>query len=802
MTLNNNNQLFMKGIFTAIIVIFNLLLINAQSKLDNAITNLEENYSQEKVYILFDKGQYVAGDQMLFQSFVFDGYNLSSISKTLYVELYDQSKNLIDKKTLLINNGKASGLFELNKTLSEDVYFVRAYTNWMANYDSEWNFIKPIPIYNAASKKKLVLSETAKWSIDTFTEGGTFVDQISTKVAVRLYSSGKSTKNWSGYLVDSDFPDKKIESFKSVDDNIAIFQMTPQVGKTYKVVVDDDEGNSQISTLPTVMDRGVNLKITPDKSGLKYTINAVNLERNVQNYSIVGTINNQLAYKAKIKSTNAQVTSVIPVKEIEQNGILQISLFDEKENLVAQRLCFLNQNKLNEKTVSIENLNFSNEPKALNSFDIKENSHFGTYTVLIKDVSDSNSSSQEDIVSSLFLTEDFKSPIKNPAQYFSKNTNQDALDALLISEKWKRFDWSKVLAGEKPVIKYNLTDNEYISYKAKLALNSRPLKETFVNLVFKSDDGEPVLSQLTTDKDGDILITNLNFEDSYFANYFLNSNDKQQPNLTLKLKPLIESNIKKLNFPQTGYDLKEADEHYQIPSNLKKAFINAENEEKIRHEETLIEEVKIVKKKSDAIKKLNDELTSGMFSSMNATIFDFVNDNQDAFGSLNILQWLQGRVAGLSIMMVGPGNYMPVIRGVEAGIYLDEISVSADMIRSISISSIAMVKVIKGSRLVGNSILIYTRSANMKTPISKSSNSNNKVEIRAYDKVANFRTIDYSQTKYIGNVSDWREVLYWNPNFSNTKINFFNNDIATYREITIIGFDKNGMLLYSNEIIK
>ncbi|MCD9855954.1 hypothetical protein LUD75_14605 [Epilithonimonas sp. JDS] len=792
----------MKGIFTAFVVIFNFLIIDAQNKLNIGIANLEENYSQEKVYILFDKEQYVAGDQMRFQSFIFDGYSLSSISKTLYVEFYDQSKNLIDKKTILINDGKASGIFEINKTLNEDVYFVRAYTNWMANFDSEWNFIKSIPIYNPASKKKLVLSQTAKWSIDTFTEGGTFVDQISTKVAVRLYSPGKSTKNWSGYLIDSDFPDEKIESFKSLDDNIAIFQMTPQVGKTYKVVVEDDEGNSQISKLPTVMDRGVNLKITAVKSGLEYTINAVNLEKNLQNFSIVGTINNQLAYKAKITSTNSQVSSVIPLKEIDQKGILQISIFNATDNLVAQRLCFLNHSKLNENTNIIENSNFNNEPRTLNIFDIKENSSVSNYTVLIKDVSDSNSSSQEDIVSSLFLTEDFKNPIKNPAQYFSKNANQVALDALLISEKWKRFDWSKVLNGQKPIIKYNLIDNEYISYNAKLALNSRPLPDTTVNLVFKSDDGEPVLSQLTTDKDGDILITNLNFEDSYFVNYFLNSNDKQQANLTLKLKSLIESNITKFNFPQTGYDLKEADENYQIPSNLEKAFINAENEEKIKHEETLIEEVKIVKKKSDAIKKLNDELTSGMFSSMNATIFDFVNDNQDAFGSLNVLQWLQGRVAGLSIMMVGPGNYMPVIRGVEAGIYLDEISVSADMIRSISISSIAMVKVIKGSRLVGNSILIYTRSANMKTPISKSSNINNKVEIKAYDKVANFRTIDYSQAKYTGNVRDWREVLYWNPNFSNTKINFFNNDIATYREITIIGFDKNGMLFYNNEIVK
>lgn len=792
----------MKGIFTAIILIFNFLMIDAQSKLDNAITNLEENYSQEKVAVLFDKDQYVAGDQMLFQSFVFDGYNLSSISKTLYVELYDQSKNLIDKKTILINNGKASGLFELNKTMNEDIYFLRAYTNWMANFDAEWNFIKPIPIYNSASKKKLVPSETSKWSVDAFPEGGTFIDKTSTKIAVRLNHHGKPAKKWNGYLIDSELPDNKILSFQSLDENIALFQMTPQFGKTYKVVVEDGEGNSQISTLPTVTDKGINLKISSEMSGLKYTINAVNLKKNAQNYSVVGTINNQLAYKAKIKSTNTQVASVIPIKEIKQNGILQISIFDDRENLVAQRLCFLNHSDLTGNSITIQNSNFNNQPRTLNSFDIKENPNSGKYSVLVKDVTDIGSSSQDDILSNLFLTQDLKDPINNPAQYFTKTANFEALDALLISEKWKRFDWAKVIAGQKPLIKYNLTDNEFISYKARLALNSRPLPETMVNLILKTDEGEPLLSQLTTDKNGDILISNLNFEDSYFVNYFLNSNDRQQTNLTLKLKPVIESNIAKLNFPQTAYDLKEVDENYKTPPNLEKAFINAKNEENIKHDETLIEEVKIVKKKSDAIKKLNDELTSGMFSTMNATIFDFVNDNQDAFASLSILEWLQGRVAGLSIMMAGPGRYMPVIRGVEAGIFVDEMNVGLDAIQTLNINSIAMIKVVKGSRLIGNSILIYTRTANLKGPISKASNVNNKVEIKAYDKQTAFQNSDYSQQKYKDLTSDSRQVLYWNPNFSNSKIIFFNNDNAKNREVTIIGFDKNDKILYFNEIIK
>lgn len=79
--------------------IFCLLLFSAvqpvlaQTKLEKAITNLEDNYEQEKVYLLTDKSQYAAGDKIWFKSFVFNGYNRSPLSTTLFVELYGSDKN-------------------------------------------------------------------------------------------------------------------------------------------------------------------------------------------------------------------------------------------------------------------------------------------------------------------------------------------------------------------------------------------------------------------------------------------------------------------------------------------------------------------------------------------------------------------------------------------------------------------------------------------------------------------------------------------------------------------------------------
>jgi hypothetical protein len=111
--------------------------------------------------------------------------------------------------------------------------------------------------------------------------------------------------------------------------------------------------------------------------------------------------------------------------------------------------------------------------------------------------------------------------------------------------------------------------------------------------------------------------------------------------------------------------------------------------------------------------KLNEEYCSGLFKSTDGTIFD-MTAYDNAFGYLNILDWLEGRVAGLQIFKSRiDGSSIPVIRGTVAGVYLDEIPVSLSTLNSISASDIGIIKVIKtpfmgGFNGGGGAIAIYT----------------------------------------------------------------------------------------------
>ena len=100
-------------------------------------------------------------------------------------------------------------------------------------------------------------------------------------------------------------------------------------------------------------------------------------------------------------------------------------------------------------------------------------------------------------------------------------------------------------------------------------------------------------------------------------------------------------------------------------------------------------------KKTSYQDKLNEEYCSGLFKNADRTILE-VADNQSVQSYLNILDWLEGRVAGLQVYSSWANVRIPFIRGSQAKIYIDEMAVDPGYLNALSINDIAMIKVIKG----------------------------------------------------------------------------------------------------------
>ena len=101
------------------------------------LEKFRKNYPQEKVHLHLDKPYYSLGDTIYFAAYVVNAEKNtpSVISNILYVDLIRDSSNIIQTLKFPVVDGIVYGSLNINDSLKEGYYRIRAYTNWMRNFD-------------------------------------------------------------------------------------------------------------------------------------------------------------------------------------------------------------------------------------------------------------------------------------------------------------------------------------------------------------------------------------------------------------------------------------------------------------------------------------------------------------------------------------------------------------------------------------------------------------------------------------------------------------------------------------------
>jgi hypothetical protein len=113
-----------------------------------------------------------------------------------------------------------------------------------------------------------------------------------------------------------------------------------------------------------------------------------------------------------------------------------------------------------------------------------------------------------------------------------------------------------------------------------------------------------------------------------------------------------------------------------------------------------------------AAQQFDEAYVSGLFQSFDERMLSIMTD-PIAQSAINILNYLQGRVAGLQITQAGFSGGAASWRGAPVTFFLDEMRVSAQQIASIPMTDIAIVKAypppFMGASGGGGAVAIYTR---------------------------------------------------------------------------------------------
>ncbi len=445
---------------------------NELAFLQNSVENYTKNNLQEKLYVHTDKNFYIANEICWFKIYNVDAiFNKPlNISKVAYVELIDNNNKAVWQEKIALTEGTGNGSILIPNAITTGNYTLRAYTNWMKNFNASFFFEKKISILNPSlTQENNYTPSKENYSIQIFPEGGNLVAGQLAKVAFKIADQFGKGIQAKGYLLNEkgDTITKCNTSSLGIGSmGMGSFTFTPQSNQGYSLSLTTNDDKIINQKLPNIFEKGYTLSINnsgaesslnDNTSTINISIAGVQLE-NTSIYLLVhsrGIVSHTVAGQIKNGSCNLAID-----KSTLNEGINIFTLFNQAKEPVCERLYFSYPKNVLETSLEIEspilekrrkvNLQISTKQRG-NTFFTAANASMAVYKIdSIQSLDDNN------IQNYIWLNSDLVGRIENPGTYFQNVNNNTllAMDQLMLVNGWRRFKWENVLANATPSFKY------------------------------------------------------------------------------------------------------------------------------------------------------------------------------------------------------------------------------------------------------------------------------------------------------------------------------------------------------------
>ena len=438
---------------------------NIQAQEPDLISKKVENYSkshlEEKLFLHTDKSVYLSDEICWFKIYNVDGFfHLPlALSTVAYVEIIDNHSKAIVQEKVTLQNGLGTGSIKLPNNIGSGNYIIRAYTNWMKNYGSDFFFQKTVTIINTKKEQTNSLTTVNKEDIkiQLFPEGGNLVNDLTNKVAFKITNQfGKGVVSNNITITEQSSIIAKVNELQAGMGN---FSLVPKDGHTYKLSVQLADGRTVSEDLPKASSKGFTLKlIQPEnqKGSIKILVEAKNISSPIA--YLIGHTRGVVKTVTKLNVENGIASISIPNTSL-GNGINSFTLFDENRNPVCERLYF----KYPEENLALSIVTDAKEYAVRNKVSLKLNSFLlsgkGTaadLSMAVYKIDELQPIDETNIQNYLWLSSDLIGNVESPNSYFNEGDPQrfQAMDNLMLTNGWRRFNWENVLNDKKPVFEF------------------------------------------------------------------------------------------------------------------------------------------------------------------------------------------------------------------------------------------------------------------------------------------------------------------------------------------------------------
>lgn len=771
--------------------------------LDNITGKLRElsaNRTVEKAYLHFDKPYYAAGDTVFFTAYVTSGdkHTPTSISGILYADLISPSNIITRSIRLQVNNGVASGDFALADTILSGNYRVRAHTNYMNNFGTDYYFDQTIPVGSVSRRGSVNYStQTAKPDLQFFAEGGNLVSNMENKVGFKAIGTNGLGINVKGTIVDN--TGKEAAKFASTHLGMGTFLFRPEEGKTYKAKLSYANGTQDIIDVPKAETAGITLKVadTLDKLSIDIRSNKAYYDQNQNKQIYLVIYGGGRVVKVPTKLDN-RVLSMDIAKTQFPSGIVQATLFSASGEPLSERLSFVRNHDEIGLTLASDKSTYNKRDNVQLSIGAKDPSGtaaVGQFSVAVIDESKVpvNEDSEQTILNYLLLTSDLKGYIEQPNYYFMHDdaTSHADLDALLLTQGYRKFNWKNLLGAPEPAFAYKAESTLRIEGTVKMPNGQPAAKE---QIILRSDISSNLLTQITDENghfkfEGLVYMDNTNFilqlasAKGKKANYkiLLDKTTAPVAPATANNTPGLTSDV---NAPMMAY-LDNSKRWLEIQSIA--AAANA---------------------KQLSTVNVNDKANYRSSSLAGPGHADQVINGDDIANAPTTVDGLNGRIRGADI--INDQVYLKTSQVITANkmvlepmlIVLDGSPLSGIGLSSVAPGDIETVEILKGANAViygeagSGGVIVITTRLEKRSHTRDMGNGSIQYSPSGFYKARDFYVPRYN-AQAASQKPDLRSTIFWAPNIVTDKngqaiLNFTNADGAGTYRVVIEGIDTQG----------
>jgi len=650
---------------------------------------------------------------------------------------------------------------------------------------------------NSFSLANAILSKDFQF----FPEGGNLIAGLTNKVAIKAIKSDGLGINSKGTITDNS--GKQVSTFNAQHVGMGSFDLLPESGKTYKANVTYDDGTTANYDLPAVSEKGIKVSVNnsdPENIQVKILSNDTFFEENKgKKFYLVAQSKGVICYGAQTALSNKEYSSTI-LKSKFPSGIAQFTLFTDAGKPLSERLAFIQHKNNMAVALTTAAPSYGVKKKVKVNVAAKKDGApvEGNFSVTVVDETKvpANEDAASTILTGLLLSSDLKGYVEKANYYFNAPDakKNDDLDILLLTQGYRTFKYSNILAGSLPKISFLPEQGIEVSGILRMS-NGIPVRKG--QLLLTIPDKRFNLEG-TTDPVG-------NFK---FQNLVLN--DSSKVTITAKYNPNYRAMAISLNgspIPSLTRNFSAAEEVLNIDSALTTYLDNSKRQYSYLHT------LKDVTIKGAVIAKVSHKDYPALTGLSQMADHEVTGDRLQ--GCALLINCLQGMLAGVTFQ----DNNFYVTRDFNAGkripmgIFINGMSVDVNQINTLNPNNIESIEVFLRDELglvnrannVNGVIVFNQKKAPKGTKISKAQlldmipkNYEVTFSPQGYNKEKQFYSPKYDVPANM-NRNDLRTTIYWNPKVitdatGNSSFEFYNADGKGQYKVIIEGIDANGNL--------